>query len=68
MACIACLLLVSSRCIVLVCAEQPSDGEAPVAQVWYCSKAEFCNWTNNPTMITKTWWRNEYESKFPVRV
>lgn len=33
-------------------------------QVFYCSKAEFCNWTNNPFMITKTWWRNEYESKF----
>ncbi len=46
---------------------QVSDGEGPVDQVWYCSKAEFCNWTNNPTMVGKDWWHNEYELKFPVR-
>jgi hypothetical protein len=42
----------------------PVDGTAPPDQVWYCSKAEFCNWTNNPFMITKTWWVTEYQSKF----
>ncbi len=42
------------------------DGAGPPNKVWYCSKPDFCNWTNNPSMVTKTWWHNEYEVAFPV--
>jgi hypothetical protein len=35
--------------------------------VWYCSKPEFCNWTNNPVLVAKKWWHDEYVVKFPVR-
>ena len=37
------------------CAKQP---------YFYCSDSEFCNWTNNPTMISTAWWKREYVDKF----
>lgn len=37
------------------CKEQPS--------VFYCSKAYYCNWTNNPVLFTPKWWITEYSGK-----
>jgi hypothetical protein len=41
-----------------------SDGQADRSKVFYCSKAYYCNWTNNPVLISKKWWHDEYETKF----
>lgn len=41
-----------------------SDGDGDRSKVFYCSKAYYCNWTNNPFLISKTWWREQYETKF----
>ena len=43
----------------------PVDGQADRSKVFYCSKAYYCNWTNNPFMLSKTWWYNEYVVNFP---
>jgi hypothetical protein len=40
------------------------DGAADRSKVFYCSKAFYCNWTNNPFLIHKRWWRDEYELRF----
>lgn len=32
----------------------------------YCTTAEFCNWTNNPFIVSKEWWKREYWDKFEV--
>jgi hypothetical protein len=45
---------------------QGVDGAVPKNEVWYCSKTEFCNWTNNPTMVSKKWWHDEYETRLTV--
>jgi hypothetical protein len=37
------------------CQDQPS--------VFYCSKAKYCNWTNNPTLMPTAWWEDEYVKK-----
>lgn len=34
------------------CQDEPS--------VFYCSKAKYCNWTNNPTLLATAWWKTEY--------
>ena len=60
------LLVVCLSLPFLVCLLTVVDGAGPPSNVWYCSKAEFCNWTNNPSMVTKTWWHKEYEVTFPV--
>ena len=31
--------------------------------VFYCSKAKYCNWTNNPVMFQRRWWINEYSGE-----
>ena len=31
--------------------------------IMYCVDAEFCNWTNNPFFITKSWWFDNYVEK-----
>jgi len=31
--------------------------------VFYCSKAKYCNWTNNPTLMGTKWWQDEYVNK-----
>lgn len=38
-----------------VCHEDP---------VMYCVDAEFCNWTNNPFLISKYWWFENYVYRF----
>jgi hypothetical protein len=46
------------------------DGAVDRSKVFYCSKAFYCNWTNNPILINKKWWHDEYEvnfDKFKVR-
>lgn len=41
------------------CMEKPS--------VMYCSKAKYCNWTNNPLLMATSWWQDEYvEKRFPA--
>lgn len=30
----------------------------------YCSRSRYCNWTNNPTMMSVKWWYNEYVRHF----
>lgn len=42
-----------------------TDGEVDRSKVFYCTKAEFCNWTNNPVLISRKWWHDEYEVNFP---
>ena len=37
-----------------VCNEDPK---------FYCTKAEFCNWTNNPVLFDVSWWKREYTNK-----
>lgn len=32
---------------------------------FYCVDSEFCNWTNNPFIISKYWWFEQYVFKFP---
>lgn len=41
-----------------------SDGEADRSKVFYCTKAFYCNWTNNPVLISKKWWHEQYETHF----
>jgi hypothetical protein len=31
--------------------------------IFYCSKAFYCNWTNNPTLMANAWWKQEYIEK-----
>ena len=40
-----------------VCSENP---------LFYCVDSEFCNWTNNPFLINKHWWFQNYLQKFEV--
>jgi hypothetical protein len=54
------------------CGENPTavDGAADRSKVFYCSKAFYCNWSNNPFLIKKQWWHDEYVvnfDKFTVR-
>ena len=46
------------------CQAGPVDGAADRSEVFYCSKAYFCNWTNNPFMISRSWWQREYVANF----
>jgi hypothetical protein len=41
------------------------DTTADRSKVFYCSKAYYCNWTNNPFLISKSWWYTEYVQHFP---
>lgn len=41
------------------------DGTAAESSVWYCSRSSDCNWTNNPSMVSRSWWHTEYEVTFP---
>ncbi len=43
---------------------EPVDGEADRSKVYYCSKSFYCNWTNNPFVISKRWWHDEYVVNF----
>ena len=43
----------------------PVDGQADRSKVFYCSKAYYCNWTNNPFMLSRSWWHREYVVNFP---
>lgn len=40
------------------------DGSSDRSKVFYCSKAYYCNWTNNPVLISKKWWHEQYEMHF----
>eukprot|EP00299_Pterocystis_sp_00344_P003509 c14272_g1_i1.p1 GENE.c14272_g1_i1~~c14272_g1_i1.p1 ORF type:complete len:649 (+),score=124.11 c14272_g1_i1:51-1949(+) len=37
--------------------QENADDNTPL---FYCSDAEFCNWTNNPIMFEVEWWMREY--------
>ena len=32
--------------------------------LYYCVDSEYCNWTNNPFLIKKSWWFENYMEKF----
>ncbi len=52
--------------MVTVCLQAVLDGEGPPPKVWYCTEARYCNWTNNPFLVSKTWWRDEYGAALSV--
>lgn len=41
-------------------ATQQEELKRSLTSEWYCSRAEFCNWTNNPFLLEPKWWRAEY--------
>ena len=40
------------------------DAGGDASKVFYCSKAFYCNWSNNPFVISKKWWHDEYVVNF----
>jgi len=46
-------------------AEEGEEGRRRSA--FFCSKAMYCNWTNNPFLVEVQWWKREYADKFHLK-
>ncbi len=42
----------------------PVDREAHPMDVFYCSNTTYCNWSNNPFLISRSWWQQQFVVNF----